>query len=225
MAETVVFQAEGGGEARGAMALPAGDQKAPTLVLLQEWWGVNDHIRSLVDRMAAAGFIVLAPDLYDGKVTRDPTEAQGLMTALKWPTALKVIAGAKALLDAHPRSNGHIGVVGFCMGGAGALVTACNLSGFGAAAPFYGTPPDAAVDWSKLTCPVLAHVATRDQWVTVARATEIQQKVRAAGGTMDVAVYEADHAFVNDTRPEVYSPENATLAWDRTVAFFHQHLG
>lgn len=225
MADSVTFTTDRGEPANGFLALPSGDQKAPAVVLIQEWWGLNGHIRSLVDRLAQAGFIALAPDLYDGQVTTDAAVAQRLMTELKWSEALHVIAGAKSLLASQPRSNGKVGVMGFCMGGAGTFVAAGNLGGFSAGVSFYGIPPESAADWSKFNVPVLAHVASRDQWVTPDKAHALRDRINAAGGSVEVLVYEADHAFVNDTRPEVYSPDNAAVAWERSMAFLHQHLG
>ena len=225
MADTVTFTTDNEQPASGFLAVPQGDSMAPAVVLLQEWWGHNAHLRALVDRLADAGFIALAPDLYQGRIAKDADEAQRLMTELKWPEALHAIAGARSLLAAHPRSNGKVGVIGFCMGGAGAFVAAGNLRGFSAAVPFYGTPPDAAVEWSTFDVPVQGHFSSRDRWATVARATELRARITAAGGRMDLHVYDAEHAFVNDTRPEVYSPANAKLAWERAMLFLHQQLG
>jgi carboxymethylenebutenolidase len=195
-------------------------------VLLHEWWGLNGHIRSLLERLASAGFVALAPDLFHGQTAKDTADAQRLMTELKWSTALDEIAGAKAWLDAHPRSNRRVGVVGFCMGGAGALATACNVPGVGAAVAFYGVPPAAYADWEKADVPpIQAHFSATDQWARADFARAIRDTLTARGKTMELHVYDADHAFVNDTRPEVYSPENAKLAWSRMAAFFHEHLG
>jgi carboxymethylenebutenolidase len=225
MATRIDFQAKSGAAASGELALPEGSGKAPALVLVQEWWGVNDHIRSLADRFAKAGFVTLAPDLYHGKTTKDAGEAGQLMQALDGMRAMDDLAGASGYLAAHPRSNGKVGIVGFCMGGAYTLAAASNIPSFAAAAPFYGLPPAERLDPAKMKAPILAHVATRDGWVSPPKMQEIAEKVNAHGGAMKVEVYEADHAFMNDTRPEVYAPEAAKLAWDRTVAFLHQHLG
>jgi carboxymethylenebutenolidase len=225
MTTRIDFPAGSGAATSGELALPEGSEKAPALVLVQEWWGVNDHIRSLADRFAKAGFVTLAPDLYHGTVTKDAAEAGKLMAALDGMRAMDDLAGAVKLLAAHPRSNGKVGVVGFCMGGAYTLAAASHIPAVSAAAPFYGIPPVERLDFAKMKAPILMHVATRDQWVTPAKAHEIEAKVNALGGAMKVEEYEADHAFANDTRPEVYAPEAARLAWDRTVAFLHQHLG
>ena len=226
MAENVSFPSRKGDTAHGVIALPPGDARAPAVVLLQEWWGVNAHIRSLVDRLAAEGFVVLAPDLYHGQTTRDAGEAQRLMTELKWSVALEEIAGALEFLKRHPRSTGKVGVTGFCMGGAGALLTACNLPGISAAVAFYGVPPAQYVDWKGAeTPPIQAHFSSRDQWAKAESAAAIRDTLVARGREFELHVYDADHAFVNDTRPEVYDPESARVAWDRMVAFFRKHLG
>jgi carboxymethylenebutenolidase len=225
MANKVEFKAKSGAAASGELSLPEGSGKAPGLVLLQEWWGVNDHIRALADRFAKAGFVVIAPDLYHGKVTKDASEAAQMMQALDGKRAMDDIAGAVAYLLAHDRVNGNVGVTGFCMGGAYTFAATSAIPEIKAAVPFYGIPPADRLDFSRMKAPILTHVATQDQWVTPEKANEIAKAVNAAGGSVTVELYEADHAFVNDTRPEVYAPEAAKLAWDRTIAFFHKHLG
>jgi carboxymethylenebutenolidase len=226
MAENVSFPSRKGDTAHGVIALPPGDARAPAVVLLQEWWGVNAHIRSLVDRLAAEGFVVLAPDLYHGQTTRDAGEAQRLMTELKWSVALEEIAGAAEFLKRHPRSTGKVGVTGFCMGGAGALLTASNLPGLSAAVAFYGIPPAQYVDWkSAEPPPIQAHFSSRDQWARAESAAAIRDALVARGREFELHVYDAEHAFVNDTRPEVYDAESARVAWGRMAAFFHKHLG
>jgi carboxymethylenebutenolidase len=224
MALRVTFASKDGAEVGGVIALPAGGDKAPGVVLLQEWWGVNDHIKSFAERFAAAGFVTLAPDLYHGKVTADPSEAGKLMQELDRDRALRDIEGAVRHLLAHERCNGKVGVTGFCMGGAFAIAAAAAIPEVSAAVPFYGVPPADKVDYSKLTAPVMGHFASRDQWASVAAAEGVKKALEAHGRSMQIHVYEADHAFANDTRPEVYNPEAARLAFDRTVAFLHHHL-
>lgn len=204
----------------GELAEPSGSDKAPCLVLVQEWWGVNDHIRDLADRFAKDGFLVLAPDLYHGTVTKDASEASKLMTALDTLAAVKEIGAAVARLKEHPRCNGKVGVTGFCLGGALTLASACHLPGLSAAVSFYGIPPAEKVDYRKVTAPVMMHIATRDDWVTPEKAEGVKKQLPG----IELHLYESEHAFVNDTRPEVYDAKNAKLAWERTVAFFQQHL-
>jgi carboxymethylenebutenolidase len=224
MSSAITFTAQDGSQVTGEIGLPAGTDKAPALVLVQEWWGVNDHIRSLVDRFAAAGFLTLAPDLYHGKVATEAAEAMALMTALDGKQALADITAATHHLKAHPRASGKVGVTGFCLGGAYTFVAATRIPEISAAVPFYGIPPAGRADYAHAK-PILAHFAKRDDWATAAGAQAIQKEVETAGGSMILHVYDADHAFMNDTRPDVYSPENAKLAWERTIAFLHEHLG
>jgi carboxymethylenebutenolidase len=225
MATRIDFSAKSGAGTSGEIALPAGSGKAPGLVLVQEYWGVNDHIRSLADRFAAEGFVTLAPDLYHGKVTKDAGEAGRLMTELDGKRAMDDIAGAVAFLAAHPRVNGKVGIVGFCMGGAYTFAAASAVPELAAAVPFYGLPPADRLDFAKMKAPILAHFSRTDPWASVARATEIKKEIDAHHGSMRLEVYDAEHAFMNDTRPEVFAPEPAKLAWQRTAEFLHQHLG
>lgn len=224
MSSPITFTAQDGSQVSGEIALPAGEGTAPGLVLVQEWWGLNDHIRSLIDRFAAAGFVTLAPDLYHGKIAKDATEAGALMTALDGKRALTDLAAAAQQLLAHPRVNGKVGVIGFCMGGAYTFVAATRIPEISAAVPFYGIPPAGRADYTKAK-PIMAHFAAKDGWATVAGAEAIKKEVEASGGSMVLHVYDADHAFMNDTRPEVYSPENARLAWERSIKFLHEQLG
>lgn len=226
MSETVSFESRDGSAARGAMSLPEGEGSAGAVVLLHEWWGVNGHVRDLCDRFAAQGFLVIAPDLYGGVVTTDPAEAGRLMTELKWPAALETIAGAVAFARAHPRCNGRVAVTGFCMGGAGAFVCAARLEGIAAAVPFYGLAPAAYVDWSRAeTPPIQAHFAERDAWAKPELARALRDALTARGREMELYLYDADHAFANDTRPDVYSKESASLALSRAAEFLHRHVG
>lgn len=225
MAERVTFASKDGSQVDGAIALPASRDKAPTLVLIQEWWGLNDHIRSLVDRFAAEGFLTLAPDLYHGKLATDPDTAGKLMQELDRERALRDIEGAVRFLLGHERGNGKVGITGFCMGGGFSFSAAAAISEISAAVPFYGVPALDKVDYSKLSAPILAHFASRDEWATVAAAKGVKKQIEAHGGSMQLHVYEADHAFMNDTRPEVYQPEAAKIAWERTIAFLRSHLG
>jgi carboxymethylenebutenolidase len=226
MPQRITFNSKSGAPTSGEIALPSGDAKAPSVVLIQEWWGINGHIRSLLDRLASAGFIALAPDLYHGEVATDPEEAGRLMNALNWDKAIDEIGGAAAYLHAHERCIGRVGVTGFCMGGALAFASATRLPDLlSAVVPFYGIPPEALkADYSKVRAPILAHFAKRDGWAKPEAAEAIKRELEGYGQSMELHIYDADHAFVNDTRPDVYSVEDASLAWQRTVDFLHKHL-
>ncbi len=220
----VEFETKWGKKTSGDLALPAGSGKAGAVVLIQEWWGVNDHIRSIAARLAAEGFLVLAPDLYHGTVTKDPEEAGKLMGSLDWGRALEDIEAAATYLLAHERAGGRVGVLGFCMGGALTFKSAETISDFSCAVPFYGVVPADQYNVSKVRAPILAHFSATDPWAKPAVAEQIMKNLTARGGTMELYVYDAEHAFFNDTRPEVYSPDNAKVAWERSLKFLHTHL-
>ncbi|HSO34411.1 MAG TPA: dienelactone hydrolase family protein [Labilithrix sp.] len=224
MTTKVSFEGKGGTTINGELAEPAGSGRAPSLVLIQEYWGINDHIRSLADRLAKEGFLVIAPDLYHGTLAKDAAEAGALMTALDTHAAVKEIGATADFLKAHARGNGKVGVIGFCMGGALALASACHLEGLSAIVPFYGIPPADKVDYAKVSAPILMHVATNDAWVTVERAEAIKKQIDAHGKSMTLETYDAGHAFVNDTRPDAYDEKSAKLAWQRSIDFLKKNL-
>lgn len=224
MTTKVTFENKSGAVVNGVLAEPSGSAKAPSVVLIQEWWGINAHIESLAERLAKEGFLVVAPDLYHGKIAKDATEAGKLMTELDTLAAMKDIGGAVTFLKEHARGNGKVGVMGFCMGGALSFASACHVEGLSAVVPFYGTPPAEKVDYKKVTAPILAHFAKNDDWATVAKAEAIKSELDALGKYMQLEVYDAGHAFVNDTRPEAYDEKSAKLAWQRSVDFLKKHL-
>ncbi|HEY0479389.1 MAG TPA: dienelactone hydrolase family protein [Kofleriaceae bacterium] len=204
------------GEASGILATPDGGGKPPGVVVLQEWWGINDQIKTVAERYAAAGFVALVPDLYHGKLAKDAEEAAAMMHALDFGKAVQEIAGAVAFL--RDRSNGKIAVTGYCMGGALAFASAVNIRGLAAVVPFYGLPGD--LDWSKVDAPVQAHFATHDDWATVAGAQKIKDAVQVP---MELHTYDAQHAFANERRPDVHHPEATKQSWDRALAFIRAH--
>ena len=219
MAEPLTFYDRTGAAVTGVIAMPpprAGG--VPGVVLLHEWWGVNGHIKSLVDRWAGEGFIALAPSLFGGVVAKTADEAKQLMNGLDRPRALEQIDATVGYLRSITGGNGKIGVTGYCMGGALAFAAATRVRGLAGVVPFYGLPGD-GTDWSKVEAPVSAHFASRDTWATVDGAKAVQQALQTAGKTMELHVYDANHAFCNDTRPEVYDARAATTAWSRATAF------
>ncbi len=222
MPTRVHYESKSGRSVQGELAMPAEPARCPALILVQEWWGLNDNIRAYAERYAAEGFLTLAVDLYDGAVTTDREEASHRMSGLDWPAALDHIAGAIAFLAGHERSTGTVGITGFCMGGALTIAAAASLEGLSAAVPFYGVP--ATFDAKRVKAPLLAHVANRDTWATPAAMRAAAEAVRTAGGRAELAFYEADHAFMNMARPEVYDAACATQAWNRTVAFLRAEL-
>jgi carboxymethylenebutenolidase len=217
MTARVSFTSRNGSPVDGALAIPSYVEKSPAVVVIQEYWGLNDQIKNTCERFAAEGFIALAPDLFGGTVTKKADEAKHLMSELDWPKAIDDITGAVTYLREHPRSTGKVAVMGFCMGGALSLAAACNIKGLSAVVPFYGIP--GKQDWSKVDAPIQAHAASKDDWATPSLMQEIAAEIEKHGGTMEVNVHDADHAFFNETRPEVYNPEAAEAAWKKMIAF------
>jgi carboxymethylenebutenolidase len=224
MTTTVSFEGPSGSNVSGELAEPSGSDRAPAVVLVQEYWGVNAHVKSLAERLAKEGFLVVAPDLYHGKIAKDAGEAAKLMTELDTIEAMKEIGAAVAFLKEHPRGNGKVGIIGFCLGGALSFAAACHVEGLSAVVPFYGVPPAEKVDYAKVSAPILAHFAKRDEWATVAKGEDIKKQCEAHGTSMQLEVYDAGHAFMNDTRPEAYDDKSAKLAWQRSVDFLKKHL-
>jgi carboxymethylenebutenolidase len=226
MGEIVEFPSNGT-TGQGYFATPDGGD-GPGVVVIQEWWGLVDHIEDVCERFAREGFVALAPDLYHGKTASEPDEAGKEMMALNLERAGKDMSGAVDYV--RDRSTGQgIGVIGFCMGGGLALVLACQRpDAVKAVAPFYGVIawPDAQPDYANLAAAVQGHYAEKDQFFTPEKAHELEQQLKDLGKEVEIFVYPgADHAFFNDTRPEVYDSDAAETAWKRSLAFFRSHLG
>jgi carboxymethylenebutenolidase len=220
----VEFPANGATTAAYLAAPKAG--KGPGVVVIQEWWGLVPHIKSIADRLAREGFLALAPDLYHGKSTRSPDEAGKLMMALNIDQAERDLAGAMRFLKAQAsNSSGKVGTVGFCMGGALSLYAASKNADVSACVVFYGGHPKVQPDLAALRAPVLGLYAEKDSFVTVASVRELESKLKILGKQYELHVYpKVDHGFFNDERPEVYDTEAAADAWNRTLSFFRQHL-
>jgi len=225
MGQNVEFAANGG-MASGYLAEQEGGDRAPALVVLQEWWGVDDHIRDVCDRFAGEGFLALAPDLYHGETTEQPDEAQQKMMALNMEEAEKEMKGAVTFLLEHDRSNGQVGSVGFCLGGGLSVWAATANENVGAVSTFYYVMPHGKPDFSQVDAPVLGHFGTADDFVSVDDAKALEQEIADAGNDVTFEFYEgAGHAFFNDTdRLGTYHEEHAKTAWGRTVDFFKRHL-
>jgi carboxymethylenebutenolidase len=222
--ERVEF-ASNGSKAQGYLATPASGG-GPGVIVIQEWWGLVAHIKAVADRFASAGFVALAPDLYRGESTQKPDEAGRLMMALDIDRAVRDLDGAVRYLLARPGvTPKRVGAVGFCMGGQLALAAGCKNASVGAVVDFYGVHPNVTLDFSALRAPVLGLFAERDAFVTPDVAHGLERALGAAGQAVDFHIYpDADHAFFNDTRPDVYHPEAARDAWKRTVDFLHENL-
>jgi carboxymethylenebutenolidase len=226
MTTQVKFASKAGGQLEGAFAEPAGSTNAGGLIVVQEYWGVNDHMKSLCDRFAQAGFVVLAPDLFHGKLPANKEQAGQIMGALDKKKAVSEIGDAATFLRGQARCNGKVAVVGFCLGGALAFAATRDVDGLAAAVPFYGLPADMAPDAfeSVTRVPIQAHFAKTDDWAKASVAEQIQKKVRSGGGQMDLYVYDAGHAFMRTSDPAVYDAPSAKLAWERAVEFLKKHL-
>lgn len=210
----------------GYLSLPAGGM-GPGLIVIQEWWGLVEHIKTLCDRFSAEGFVALAPDMYHGERTTSPDQAGKLLMALNIAGAGKDMRGAAEFLRASGSVKPKkVGILGFCMGGQLALFAAQEHPDvIDAAVDFYGIHPKVGIVPEKLAkVPVLGHFATRDKGVPMESVQSLQQGVRDAGGTFELHAYEAEHAFFNDTRPTVYDAAAATLAMARTLTFFREHI-
>jgi carboxymethylenebutenolidase len=192
------------------------------IILIQEWWGLNDHIKDVANRYAAEGFITIAPDLYRGKLAKDPDEASKLMHALEIEDGLNTIESAMEKAQEEYEIE-NFGITGFCMGGTFALQAACKLEGISAAAPFYGDIPE-EFDLKDLKCPVIFISGTKDQWINTEKVGELERIAKENFLPVQSVKYEADHAFFNDTRPEVYDEEAAKDAWEKVIAFFNENL-
>jgi carboxymethylenebutenolidase len=213
-----------GATAKGYLAEPDGE--GPGVVVLQEWWGVDDHIRDVCDRFASEGFVALAPDLFHGETTDQPDEAQQKMMAMKMDEAEKEMRGAVQFLAQHEKCNGNIGAVGFCLGGGLSVWAAATNPNIGAAVTFYYVMPHGKPDFSNIQAPVLGHFGTGDDFISVEDAKALEEEIRASGNEVTFEFYEgAGHAFFNDTnRLGTHDPEHARNAWQRTIDFFKRHL-
>lgn len=203
--------------------------RGPGIIVIQEWWGLVDHIKEVCDRFAEAGFTALAPDFYHGEKTKSPDQAGKMMMSLNIDDAAKVIRGAiDELLKQYECTSETVGVVGFCMGGQLALyAAAANPDRVSACADFYGFPfhPDVKPPFDQMKAAVIAFFAENDTMANAEVRDNLREQLEQAGVELDVVVYDdAEHAFFNDTRPEVYDEEAAADAWKRMLIFFRNHV-
>ena len=219
--------ASNGGQAHGYLAKPPSGS-GPGVVVIQEWWGLDDHIADLVDRFAAEGFVALAPDLFGGKVAHDSDEAGKYMSELPVDQAAKDLAGAVDYLLADPDvTSSKIGAVGFCMGGGFVLQLAAQQGDkIGAAVPFYGVGPAVPDQYRSITAPVQGHYGEKDEFYPVDQARAQEQQIREESqGSVEFFYYPAGHAFHNDKdKMGTYHRESATQAWSRAVDFLRSNL-
>ena len=192
------------------------------VLLIQEWWGINEHIRDVAGRYADEGYLCVAPDLYRGRVVKDKEEASVLMQALEIDDGLETI---RAAVEAAEETYGvnKFAITGYCMGGTFALRAACEMPELKAAAPFYGDIPEEDV-LQKLRVPTLFIAGKRDAWINQEKVNGFKEVAAKYNLPVEAISYDADHAFFNDTRPEVYNPEAAKDAWAKVQAHFRKYL-
>jgi carboxymethylenebutenolidase len=207
------------GKSKGYLATAG--QGRPGVVVIQEWWGLNDQICGMADRFARAGYNALAPDLYKGRLTTEPDEADHLMTGLDFADAThQDLRGAARHLQAQ---GGKVAVMGYCMGGALTIAAAVHVPEFSAGVCFYGIPPKAFADPAKIHISLQGHFANKDDWCTPAAVDDLERTLRAAGVTHEIYRYDAAHAFANE-RSAAYDVACADQAWERMAAFLGAQL-
>ncbi|GAA2344519.1 dienelactone hydrolase family protein [Saccharopolyspora halophila] len=214
-----------GRTAYGYLAVP--DRPGPGVVVIQEWWGLTDHVADVANRFAEEGFVALAPDLFGGHTTHDPQEAARMMQELPVDQAARDLGGAVDHLLGHEMVAGSsVGVVGFCMGGKFAIVLAAQEGDrVGAIVPFYGIPSPTETDFSRLTAPMLGHFGEYDRGVSVEAVGEMSEAIQQQSDVRpQIQIYPAGHAFFNDRNPASYHEDSAQLAWPRTIDFLRRHL-
>ncbi len=219
--------ASNGSQAHGYLARPEGG-RGPGLIVIQEWWGLDDHVADLVDRFAGQGFVTLAPDLYGGRVAHDSGEAGEMLQALPVDRAVRDLSGAVDHLLGDPDvTSSTVGVVGYCMGGGFVLKLAAQEgSRIGAAVPYYGVGPGVPDEYRSVTAPIQGHYGEQDAMYPVEQAREQEAQIRAESqGPVEFFYYPAGHAFHNDRdKMGTYDAESATLAWDRTLEFLRANV-
>jgi carboxymethylenebutenolidase len=214
MGTMIEFARPDGGKTKGYLATAG--QGRPGVVVIQEWWGLNDQICGVADRFARTGYNALAPDLYKGRLTTEPDEANHLMTGLDFADAThQDLRGAAQHLRAQ---SGRVAVMGYCMGGALTIAAAVHVPDFAAGVCFYGIPPKAFADPAEIRMPLQGHFANTDDWCTPAAVDDLDGTLRAAGARHEIYRYDAAHAFANERSP-AYDVACANQAWERMAAF------
>jgi carboxymethylenebutenolidase len=224
MGTEITFKRHDGGEARGYLS-NAARADAPGLVVIQEWWGVQEQIKAMCDRFALAGFDALAPDLFKGVVVpyHDSEAAAKEMQSLNFVDATdQTVRGAVQFLK---RNRAKAGITGFCMGGAVAIIGAARIPELAAAVSFYGIPPEQAVKPGDVKIPLQGHFGNRDGHITPKVVDDFASALKGAGKTFEFFRYDADHAFMNEQRMAAHDRQAAELAWGRATEFLKKHLG
>jgi carboxymethylenebutenolidase len=223
MGTSISFKRPDGKETGGYLAL-ADRGSAPGVVVIQEWWGLQEQIKGICDRFALAGFDALAPDLYKGVVVpyHDTDAAGKEMNSLNFADAVaQNVRGAAQFLK---RNGAKAGITGFCLGGVVSILAGANVPEVSCAVPFYGIPPENVCKPGDVKVPLQGHFALKDTWITPDAVDKFEAGLKAAGKSFEIHRYDADHAFVNEQRAPVHDRQAAELAWDRAVAFLKKHL-
>lgn len=225
----ITYQRPDGSSVEAYLAEPENLSNAPGIVVIQEWWGLNDQIKGVADRLAKAGYRALVPDLYRGKMALEANEAEHLMNDLNFGDAAgQDIRGAVQYLKAS--GSAKVAVTGFCMGGALTVLSACNVPELDATVVWYGYPPLEYVDASKVKAPMLAHWALHDDAFAIEGVGHLEEKLKAAGADLHFYRYDAKHAFANEEADSrnlpflKYQADAAKLAWERTMEFLSKRL-
>jgi len=222
MGEMVQFRRPDGKTCPGYLATPKVGSGAPGFVCIQEYWGLNEQIKKAADRLAEAGFRALVPDLYRGKLAKASDEASHMMANLNFPDAAEQdIRGAVQYLK---QSSEKVAVGGFCMGGALTILAAVRVLEMDTGACFYGLPELSADELKRIKIPLICHFANKDSWITPAKVNDFEAALKQSKSKFEIYRYDAQHAFMNETRPEVYAAASTKLAWDRTLKFLKSAL-
>ena len=221
MEEKITYRRPDGKECNAYYAIPAAAETAPGVVVLQEWWGLNDQIKGVADRLAEAGYRALVPDLYRGKVTLEAAEAEHLMSNLDFgDAATQDIRGAVQYLKG---TSPRVAVIGFCMGGVLSILAAVYAKETDAAVSWYGVPPEAAADTRTIKIAIQGHFALEDEYFTPAQVDALESRLKEGKVNYEFYRYQAQHGFGNETG-EHHDPEVTKLAWQRTLDFLAKHI-
>ena len=226
----IQYKRPDGNSVEGYLVEPANKANAPGVVVIQEWWGLDEEVKSVADRLAKAGYRALVPDLYRGKLALEANEAEHLMSGLNFgDAATQDIRGAVQYLK--NTGSKKVAVTGFCMGGALTVLAACNVPELDGSIVWYGYPLLEYVDAATIQKPMLAHWALHDEFFSIAGVDQLEDKLKQAGASYDFYRYDTKHAFANPKSAErglpplEYNAEAAKLAWDRTLDFLKKNLG
>jgi carboxymethylenebutenolidase len=220
MSEMITFERPDGRECPAYYVSPAASDAAPGIVVLQEWWGVDEHIKDVAARLAASGYRALVPDLYRGRVTLDAAEAEHLMAELDFiDAASQDVRGAVMHLK---RSSQRVAVIGFCLGGALSILAAIHVPELDAVCCWYGVPPHEAGDPRAIRVPVQGHFALKDEYFPPSVVEELEAKLKEAGVRYEFHRYPASHGFGRESAP-YHDPEAAALAWQRSLDFLARY--